>query len=383
MKDFHQRRLKAESKLLRQLPDANPSVICTPTHEESLGGNAKFFMSATAQDNGLVIISSEKWWLQLYQLGNEATSYPLDRSATSSVSGVGDDESAPHRQRDPVWSFNPRNEGDDITGATFIATDVVGSVESDAPGAMSSWNARSRIRIERVKVKDVTFSTGPCKISDTQFAAGTVNGHLVMFTHEQGRKLKEESRIWLAHKGTIRSVSFHDGTIVTSGADRMARLWDANTKKRVAVLHHNANVIGSAMSSKFVVTCSMYGGQSRRNGELRVYRNEARYPLVKIIRDRLLLSNPTLLESGHLLVQSSAPSDESGYTFLPDTISILDIERQNILARLTFGCRYIFNYTILQESRIIVVGYGGACGIVATLPEHVRVLVAPRSTRDA
>ncbi len=78
-------------------------------------------------------------------------------------------------------------------------------------------------------------------------------------------------------------------------------------------------------------------------------------------------------------VESCAP----GAVSTRNGISVLGIENENILGRLAFGCRANFSYIIFQDGRILVVWCEGACGLVATLSDHVRRLIAPRSGTEA
>ncbi len=121
------------------------------------------------------------------------------------------------------------------------------------------------------------------------------------------------------------------------------------------------------------MTCSHYNNYEY--GELRVYRNDDGYPLLKFFRSTEQFDKPLMLEHDRILCIMRGPKDENELPVDYNTIGIVDIVGGRVLARLKVGCRLLMDQTVLPDGRIIAVGRGGCRGVIATPPRRFRALV--------
>ncbi len=379
MKDDYKRRRKAERPLIRTLPDVDTSEMFTPVHQESLDTDCGCGFFITTQEQEFLVTCSDEWWLEVYGLCNEDTTASFD---VDSVSEISDDAVIPNKTRKALWRAVSRDPELNLLGnIVFLAPDVVGLVQLEIrPATVSTWNVRSGQFLESIVLRgEYTYQT-MCKISNTEFVVGCSTGHLFSFEHEGGKNLRETNRIWKAHADLISTISFHNGTIFTTSGDWTARLWDAQTKKRLAVLYHDEKVFNGAISDQYIVTCSRYGRSRWEKSELRIYRNSEGYPLTKILRSPEGMFSPTLLEGGRVLCILTSYKDEDGEPLVRDTLLAIDFENELMLARLKVGCRGIVRHKLLSDGRLIAIGHGGCRGVIATLPRDLTRLISPKTT---
>ncbi len=379
MKDAYKRRRKLERALIRTLRDVDSNDVFTPVHQVSLDTDCRSAFRMATQGQKYIVTCSEEWWLEVYAHcdENSAASFNLD-----SVSEISDDAVIPNKSRRALWRAVPRDPGLDYYGdVTFLAPDVLGLVElKTLPSAVSTWNVQSGQFLESVVLRGDYFYQTMCTISDTEFLVGGSQGDLFSFQHEGGLNLRETRRLWRAHADTISNISCHNGTVVTTSWDWTARLWDAETKKRLAVLYHNERVLDGAISEQYIVTCSRYGQSDWKNSELRIYRNGEGYPLTKILRTHEGLYVPKLLDGGRVLCILTGYEDENRQPAVRNTLVVVDFENERILAQLKVGCRSIVRYEVLSDGRLVVVGHGGCRGVIATLPRELARLISPKTT---
>ncbi len=379
MKDERKRRRKLERPLIRTLPDVETSDVFAPVHQESLDIDCGYGFFITTQEQEFIAASSDEWWLEVYGIGNEnsSASFGLD-----SASEISDNTVIPNKTREALWRAVPRDPELKFYGdVTFLAPDVLGLVQLEARlVVVSTWNVRSGQFLESIVVRGDYFYLTMCRISDTKFLVGGAQGHLFCFEHERGYNLRKTRRIWKAHSDVISTISCNNGIIVTTSGDWTARLWDAETKKRLAVLYHDDEVLSGAISNHYIVTCSRYGQSSWENSELRIYRNGEGYPLVRILRTSEGMFAPTLLDGGRILCILRGYRDENSRSVVRDTLLVVDFENELMLAQLKVGCRGIVRYEVLSDGRVVVVGHGGCRGVIATLPRELARLISPTTT---
>ncbi len=379
MKDDYKRRRKAEHHLVRTIPAIEPGLVCAPLHQESLETSSAYIFNAAAQEQEYLVTSSKDWWLEAYALHDEPGGELLK---SPSLSDISDAALAPNVGRSSVWHAAKRDSTCGIFGSVaFIAPDVIGCIEAEAPGVVSTWDARSGQCLERVTLLGVHFEIREvmCKISDDKFAAGSAEGHLCILSHDKGNNLHEMTRIRKAHSLAIVSVSFHADTIVTTSMDWSARLWDLKTRRRLAVLYHDQEVHNVTISDTYIVTSSRAARYLWTNGELRIYRNGEGYPLVKILRFRCQIGLPSLLDGDRILYVQRGPVDGNSRPFVRNSLVILDIQSERVLGQINVACRFILDYTVLVDGRVVVVGATGCRGVIATLPHHLRELVVSKT----
>ncbi len=378
MKDEYKRRRKLEHPLIRTLPDVDLTNVFAPVYQESLDIDCidAFFIATQGQE--FIAISSDEWWLAVYGLCNESSTASFDRG---SVSEISDDAVIPSKGRKALWRAAPRDpEVNSLANIIFLAPDVLGLVQLEIiPATVSTWNVRYGQMLESIVLRGEYRHQTMCKISNTEFVVGGEHGHLFSFEHERGYNLRETGRIWKAHSDLISSISFQNGTILTTSMDATARLWDAETKKRLATLYHDEMVYGSAMSDQYIVTCSRYHQNDWENSELRIYRNSGAYPLAKIVRPCGRMFAPTLLNDGRVLCILRGYRDEDGRSVARNTLAVVDFENEHILAQLKVGCRTIVWYEVLSDGRLVVVGHGGCRGVIVTLPRRFARLISPKT----
>ncbi len=368
-----------ERPLVRTLPDVATSEVLTPVHQECLDMDCKDAYFVATQGQEFIATSSDEWWLEVYGLYNENSASPFD---PDSVSEISDDTVAPKETRKSLWRAGPRHSEVKLLGnITFLAPDVLGLIQLETrPAAVSTWDVRSGQFLESIVLRGEHVYQTMCKISDTEFVVGGSHGHLFSFEHEGGHNLRETARIWKAHADVISTISFHDGTIVTTSGDWTARLWDAETKKRLGVLYHDEMVFSGAISDQYIVTCSRYSQYLWEKSELRIYRNREGYPLMKILRTREGMYAPTLLEDGHVLCILRGRKDEFNRPLVRNTLVVVDFENELTLARLKLGCRGIVKYKVLADGRLVAIGHVGCRGVIATLPHDLARLISPMTT---
>ncbi len=379
MKDEYKRRRKAERGSIRTLSCADASAVFTPVHQESLCTSRECFWGVSAQGNELMATVSKEYGLEVYTLNNDDDNTLLDRDSMSEIS---DDALVPNARKRAL--FRTGRSGvvsDDFGSAIFVAQNVIGYVERHKPGVLSTWFVPSGQCLESVTFQDIRFSPNICKINDTEFAVSSEEGHLCIFAHVEGSNLHEAVRIWKAHSKLIRSVSFHKDTILTTSNDWSARLWNVKTKKRLAVLNHDQEVPRGSISDQYIVTCSHYGNYEWDRGELRIYGNKEGYPLVKILRAHLQIFQPILLDDARVLCIMRGAYDENGSPVVRNSLAVVDIENECVLAQLKVACRVIYCYHLLPDGRLVVSGTGGCRGIIATPPTQLRKLIVPTSAR--
>ncbi len=368
-----------ERPLIRTLPDVALSDAYTPVHQEFLDTDCDGIVNITTQGQEFIATSSDEWWLEVYGLSDEnnTASFLLD-----SVSEISDDAVLPKEARKALWRAVPRDPDVSLLGRiTFLAPDVIGLVQlENRPAAVSTWNVRSGQYLGNIVLRGEYRYQTMCKISDTEFVVGGEHGHLFCFEHEGGRRLRETQCIWKAHTDCIWSISLHNGMIVTTSLDWTARLWDAETKKRIAVLYHDGDVLGVEISDQYIVTCSRYSQSTWEKSELRVYRNSEGYPLAKILRAHKGMFAPTLLDGGRVLCVLRDTRDEDGRSIFRDTLLIVDFENELVLAQLKVGCRGIIRYNVLPDGRLVAIGRQGCPGVIATLPRELTRLINPKLT---
>lgn len=372
MKDDYKRRRRAEEHLVSALPDADSNLIFKPIHQESLDTDGNGVRDVRVQGNEFAVASTEEWCLQAYVLDNTSSSTEVN---VDSMSETSDDELIPTQCRKPLWCAIPREEGEyteTLSNFAFIAPDVIGC---SASADVSTWYVRSGEQLGSVTVRgDVRFDKAICKIDDTEFAVGSMEGHLLVFTHNRGYNLKETKRVRKAHCGKILTLAYHNDLMVSTSNDWSARLWDARTKKRLAILKHCAPVVGVALSDDHIVTCSYSESDT---GELRIFNNENGYALVKILHVCNWVFKPTILHGGITLFRLFRPSEHD--SFHRHYLCIVDFERERVLAQLKVGCRKINDYEVLADGGIIVGGLEGCTGVVAMFPRRLRKLITRRS----
>ncbi len=378
MKDEYKRRHKLERPLIRTLPDVDSSHVFTPVHQECLDTDCKNVFDIDTQGQEFIVTSSDEWWLEVYGHCNEdSTSFDVD-----SVSEVSDNAVIPSKSRKALWRAVRRDPELDVLGkVTFLAPDVLGFLRPETiPAAVATWNVRTGRYLESVAFHGDYFCQTMCKISNTEFVVGGALGHLFSFEHECGRNLRGTGRVWKAHTQIISNISVHNGIILTTSMDCTARLWDAETKKRVAVLYHDYEVLSGAISDQYIVTCSRYSESTWEKSELRIYRNCEGYPLTKILRSSEGIFAPTLLEDGRVLCIVRGQMDEDDRPVVRNTLLVVDIENERMLAQLKVGCRTILRYEVLSDGRLVAIGSGGCRGVIATLPRELARLISPKTT---
>ncbi len=379
MKDKYKRRRKLERALVRTLPDVDLSDVFTPVHQESLDTDCTYIFDITTQGHEFIATSSEEWWLAVYGGSNEdsAASFDLD-----SVSEISDDAVIPNKTRKALWRAVPRDpQLTSLGNIKFLAPDVIGFVRPESsPTAVSTWNIRSGRYLETIALRGEYSLQTMCKISNTEFFVGGAAGHLFSFEHEGGCNMRETGRIWKAHAGYISSISFHNGIVVTTSSDWTARLWDRETKQRLSVLYHDGKVFHGAISDQYIVTSSQYGGSIWEKRELRIFRNSEGYPLTKILRTHDGMFAPALLDGGRVLCVLRGYRDENGSPLVRNTLAVIDFENERMLAQLKVGCRSIVWYEALSDGRLVVIGYDGCRGVIATLPRKLARLINPKTT---
>lgn len=373
MKDDYRRRRKAEQHLVRTLPDVDPNLVFKPIHQESLNTVGGGVRDVRVQDNEFVVICTEKWCLEVYVLDKASCTTEM---ITDSISEISDVEMMPTHFRTPLWCAIPRGEGsynETLSNCIFVAPDIIGCSRS-ASGDVSTWYVRSGEQLEVVTLRGVRFEKAICKISDTEFVIGSMEGHMHVFTHKHGYNLQESKRIWKAHASAILSFELYKGIIVSASFDRSARLWDAKTKERLAILQHCATVVGITVSDEYIVTCSF---SESGLGELRLYQNESEYTLMKILVVQNWVYKPRILSNGSVLFRLFTPMKND--LIEQEYLCVVDFEREKVLTQLKVACRKINDYEVLPDGRVIVVGLAGCYGVIAKFPRRTRNLITPKS----
>ena len=386
MKDEYKRRREAERHLVKVLPNAHPNVSFRPTRQELIDVDCKQIMDVCSQENEFIVTMTAEWWIETFLIGKK-----VSRSAVTvnidSLSEISDDELVPQsRIGKSLWCAMPRVNSGKYGGITFVAPDVVGCIIPDTPGLVCTFYVRTGERLGRVHIPGVHNRLRVSKISDTEFVVGSDNGSLYFFLHDRGRNLKEISRIWKAHMMEIWSMAYHENVIVSGSADWTARLWDLDSRKRLAVLHHNEGVADVAISDDVIVTCSQRSPVQYRTGDIRIYNNGDGYALVKILRHPDCMGIVNILDKKRILCRrfvlsgDNVDEDEGAKRAL---IMVIDVESECVVAQMQVGCTIINEYTALTNERLVVVGAGGCRGVIVTFPRRFRQLICEKDKKRA
>ena len=336
-------------------------------------------LDAAAQGSEFLVTSSNRWWVQVYGL-NEKNNDPLFDLESTDIS---DSALNPDANRSPLWCSASRELCGEYGSVTFIAPDVIGCAEVHAQGVVSTWCVHTGECLENATFRSVNFNFNMSKISDTEFVLGSKEGHLCFVAHGGGRNLRESARVWKAHSRRVRYVAVHQKIVATASSDCSVRVWDAKTQQRLAVLNHDNEVCHTAISDKYIATCSSRSHDPSMMGELRIYRNGEGYPLQKIVRSRELLSHPIFIGNDRILCLLRGELDEDYLPLVRDSLGVVDIESERVLARLKVACRSLLSYAVLGDVRLAMVGRIGSCGVIATPPRRVRKLIAANRVQNS
>ncbi len=72
--------------------------------------------------------------------------------------------------------------------------------------------------------------------------------------------------------------------------------------------------------------------------------------------------------------------DEDGRPLIRNTLVVVDLENELMLAQLKVGCRSFVSYEVLPDGRLVAVGQGGCRGVIATLPRGFTRLISLKTT---
>lgn len=380
MKEEYKRRREAERHLVKTLPNVNPDVIFTPTRQESLDVESIVLMNVCTQGNEFIVTMTSEWWIEAFEIGKKVKSSEVNPDSLSEIS---DNELVPQSQTGKsLWRAMPRETHCDRYGdLTFVAPDVVGCIIPDTPAVVCTWHVRTGTLLGRVCVSGGHSRMFVSKISDNEFVVASSNGSLYFFSHDEGRNLKESSRIWKAHPRPIWEVSYHKGVVVSASADWTARLWDLESKKRIAILYHDQAVEDVAISDDYIVTCSRYGRVELEKGEVRIFKNGDEYPLLKILRHTHYMGHLKILDNKRIMCKRFAMRNVDGERVERELVVVIDIELECVVALLKSGCRYIAAREILADGRLVAVGAEGCRGVIATFSRRVRQLLCEKDVK--
>ncbi len=113
--------------------------------------------------------------------------------------------------------------------------------------------------------------------------------------------------------------------MVTTAEDWTPRLWDTNTKKRLAVLYHDHDVLSSAISDNYIVTVSQYSQAYYGMSDIRICRNSEGYQLVKVLRARERIVYSLMLDKDRILCQTRGADDEYLRPLVHNSLVVVDI----------------------------------------------------------
>ena len=367
MKDGYRRRQKAEREYIRKIPEIDPKVKFIPIHQKCMDANYRYLVSAHSQGNNFILTSTSEMGLEMYEV-DDGLSESMDEDSMSESSKFSDRRLIPNQRIKPFW-FPPMF-------MRFVTSNIVVGV-STGVNALVTYSVEPGHQlsecIECVTVRDIILETLICKLNDREFAVGGIDSQLCIFEHEDGRNLREVKRIWRTHTKPMSSITAHNDIIVTTSLDWTARVWNAKTRNRMAILYHDQEVNYAAISDKYIVTSSRYGKSFWENGELRIYHNNDEFSLVRILRDREQIGRPIFVDDARILFRITGDSHD--FPIQRHSILIFCIETESILAQIKVGCRTIFGYSVLSDGRLVAVGTNGCRGVIATLPRQVRKLI--------
>ena len=380
MKDDYKRRRVAERQLIKTLPNVDPNDMSRPMRQELIDVNSNQVMDVSAQDNEFIVTIRNEWWIETYVIDEKSRDSMV---STDSLSEVSDDELVPQSHiGKSLWCAMPREIGCGKYGAlTFVSTDIIGCIIPDSPASVCTFYVRTGELLAKVTVPGEHYLMCASKISDSKFVVGSDNGNLYFFSHDRGRNLKETSRIWKAHMLAIWELSCHKDIVVSVSADWTARLWDAESKERLAVLYHDQAVEDVAITDDYIVTCSRYSRVPFKKGEMRIYKNSGGYELLKILRHTHFMGIVKLVDNKRVVCQHFGLRNDDNEKIERDLIMVIDIDRECVVAQLKIRCRIIHDYTILADGRLLAVGTGGCRGVIATFPHRVRELICDKDTK--
>ncbi len=315
-------------------------------------------MCVDVQGNELIVTSNNRWRFAVYSTQSSGKEVGI-----SEISALSDEEAIGKESRKPLLTHR-RTPNERHSGVAFIVKNVIACIEPETQGLISTWCARSGTSLDRLAVRSAIFGFSICALTDMEFVAGTYEGHLCYFSHNLGCNLKETKRTWKAHQSEIFCIKSYRNKMISVSKDGTAQVWDITLKQQLAVLHQNKTLHSVAKSVQYILTCSWVYDRTAPT-ELRLYKNDDEHQIIKIFRA------PCFGELRFLDDRLGVYDDtNSGLVFL-------DIESEKILAKLKVGCRFLFDFTFLDDGRLVAVGQGAYRGIIATLPRFLRELVVP------
>ncbi len=278
MKDAHRRRWKAENAIIKALPGVDPSQIVTPIHQKRLVGTGGAIRTVDVQANEFIATSSLQWPLAMYSVAGDDDEGFDDAESASELTDVSGESGTPSDIKSPRWYRVLPSGGQYTNRVLFITKDVVASFEREAGGVISTWCTRSSLRIDSLTIRRSSFFLGICKLNETEFLVGGLEGHLNYISHKNGYDLVETKRIWKAHQCPINAIVFRDEIIVSTSDDWTAKIWDAKNKTQLSTLYHNGPVHDATISDRYILT------HEEDAQTLRVFANSEAFPLVKVFR---------------------------------------------------------------------------------------------------
>ena len=383
MKDERLRQLKADSQITHNLPEFEPNSTLVPVKQVRLVKASTRTCRFDVQENDFIVTSNSDWAITLYRLEDrdgDGDDVVIDNGGGGGGGGVNDDysqgtvsdfsywsdnENEPEIHRFPIWTNVPV-ESDSFNDVKFIEQDIIACTEQQ--GYVSTWCAQSAQCFDSITLQGVNFLWSLCVISDTEFVAGTREGHLCFFTHQHGAQLKEMKRIWKAHSKQINEVVFTSHFVCSTSCDETARIWDVKSKTKLATLHHRGPVTHITHCEHHLLTCSHPFSDTlgTRVTELRLFRIDAdKFSLVKVFVTNDFLMKPKYLNSNILMYWMRDIHSHH------HTLMFFSIHSLSIVCQLKVHCRNVFDYAFLNDGRLVVCGISGSRAVIATLPRKL------------
>jgi hypothetical protein len=250
-------------------------------------------------------------------------------------------------------------------GLAALGHDVFASAGS-GDGNISTWGAGAGERLCTIN------ADGGCGVStivgngDWGFVAGTKGGDLLFYSHREGRDITEVDRVASAHAACVSDLAVCGNRLVAASYDRVATVWDLNTRKCLAALVGSSSAILCVSISEWYIVTGSHGKT------IRVY-SAVDFKLQSVFNG--LHENSVwmvqLIGDDHIL---SASADQTL------CLTNLTIVNGSLVSRtyMSFG---ILCVAVLGDGRVAVCGYNGNASLIKASDAATEVLAAYAGAR--
>jgi len=272
-----------------------------------------------------------------------------------------------------------------ITGLVHLFGDVLCS--SDIGGSLFTWNwkAPKNEIIDTNQVGEMIMAP-VIKLSETHLAVATNLGEIIIYTHEKGKNLLEQTRLKGATIGSISEMCVYGHEIVVFNENYSASIWeysgDYSTAKRVGTFRYDGFIGAVVISEQYICTGCWEGTiVVREKGEALCKLKEIDLKPYSMDNEPISIVGLVFLARNVLMVTTT----NSGVFFVSLDNEMVKISRyvSRIFPESTEegsgNRRELYSSTMLSDDRLCVGGEAGYCSVLP-IPEEILALAGTRKS---